>query len=537
MKQSIYFIKKALAPLSIILVFSICAILPLPWNEIVENIFLDLQFKIRGERDLSEDIVFVYIGAEDIKALGGWPVTRDYYGYLTHVLKSMNVKIIGIYLMFDAPDSRYPEYDQILDDFFKSANNICLPMAFYDLSNDTWNNQVSESKAVKIPKGRDPILPIEKFREHTAGIGFSNLGKEVIHHKAPLIAGYGERNLLSFGCELARLYLNASHDVRIKPNAIIFTKISENEVFIPIDQDGQLRLNHFGDIERVQAMGLVDLLQAYETSPDSLNLNGKLVIVDVTAPGIPTLEATPLASALPASLIHATVAENILKQNYLRELSAPILWLLISLLVMSAWLIWQTESKSLMIGGSVGVLTLYWISTMILFSRVNLIIPLLYPTFSYIATISLSAFLRSQQRRSQEDIVKSMLEEQIANKETQLFEAKTKLEELQNQLLSESSVSEQITNLAEERRQAIIALEKQLDDLQAYTIPEKQRPKLQFSEIIHAEDSKMSHILALVSKVGSDDIPVLILGETGTGKEMIANAIHQSQCACDSRNE
>ncbi|TDI93483.1 MAG: hypothetical protein E2O77_02780 [Caldithrix sp.] len=45
-----------------------------------------MQFKLRGERDLSDDILLVYLGAEDIKALGGWPITRDYYGYITHAL-------------------------------------------------------------------------------------------------------------------------------------------------------------------------------------------------------------------------------------------------------------------------------------------------------------------------------------------------------------------------------------------------------------------------------------------------------------------
>lgn len=60
--------------------------LPLELNEALENTFLNLQFKLRGERDLSDDILLVYLGAEDIKALGGWPITRDYYGYITHAL-------------------------------------------------------------------------------------------------------------------------------------------------------------------------------------------------------------------------------------------------------------------------------------------------------------------------------------------------------------------------------------------------------------------------------------------------------------------
>ncbi len=62
----------------IILLFSLLALLPLPWNEPIEDSFVDLQFKLRGDRQLSDEIVLVFIGAEDVQALGGWPITRDY---------------------------------------------------------------------------------------------------------------------------------------------------------------------------------------------------------------------------------------------------------------------------------------------------------------------------------------------------------------------------------------------------------------------------------------------------------------------------
>ena len=37
----------------------------------------------------------------------------------------------------------------------------------------------------------------------------------------------------------------------------------------------------------------------------------------------------------------------------------------------------------------------------------------------------------------------------------------------------------------------------------------------------------MTDVVELVKKVSNDDIPVLILGETGTGKEIVARTIHQ----------
>jgi hydrogenase-4 transcriptional activator len=45
-------------------------------------------------------------------------------------------------------------------------------------------------------------------------------------------------------------------------------------------------------------------------------------------------------------------------------------------------------------------------------------------------------------------------------------------------------------------------------------------------ETIVGEDSGLLHVMQRVEMVGRSDVPVLILGETGTGKELVARAIH-----------
>jgi len=51
------------------------------------------------------------------------------------------------------------------------------------------------------------------------------------------------------------------------------------------------------------------------------------------------------------------------------------------------------------------------------------------------------------------------------------------------------------------------------------------RGGLGFSEII-TENSRMDKVLTSITEVSSSDVPVLITGETGTGKELVARAIH-----------
>ncbi len=87
------------------LLFCLLSILPAKFNETINANLVDLQFKIRGDRKLGDEIAVVFVGAEDVKALNGWPITRDYYGYLTHILKTSGAKVIGIDILLNRADS------------------------------------------------------------------------------------------------------------------------------------------------------------------------------------------------------------------------------------------------------------------------------------------------------------------------------------------------------------------------------------------------------------------------------------------------
>jgi len=64
---------------SCIIVFWLILILvPWSWQTQITDFNTDLLLRIRGGRPISEKIVYVYLGEDDVGALGGWPVTRDY---------------------------------------------------------------------------------------------------------------------------------------------------------------------------------------------------------------------------------------------------------------------------------------------------------------------------------------------------------------------------------------------------------------------------------------------------------------------------
>jgi len=495
--------------------------LPFRWNTAISDFFIDVQFKLRGDRHLSDDIVFVFIGDEDIAALG-WPLTRDYYGYMTHILCSAGAHTIGIDVLFDTMDKRHPEFESNLAELFSAAGNVCLPMKFSELE------KPRERGSSPAMRGIGPTSPLPKIAKSAASVGFSNFDVEVFSRTVPLAVTLSDSVLLSFGAELARRYLNSAVAARFQDDQIIFSKKDGKLISIPVDAWGQMRLNHFGDLHNVTAHSFVDLLKAYESAPDSLNFSDALVIIAVTAPGISPMISTPLAPLLPASLIHATAAENIIHRNFIRDYSALVHGILIFILGLLPLVTRSSRNTARHIISAFLVPALYWTGAMIIFKQANQALPLCYPTVAYFAVFYFLAIQEIKTRQLQTDSRKQLLEREVLAREKQLAESRARLSELEDQLQQEYSISEKSQHIASEQRNSILQMEKELRDLKAYILPQRHRNTLQFADIVYSPRSKMAAVLELVATVSADNIPVLILGETGVGKELIAQSIHQT---------
>lgn len=465
----------------------------------------DILFKLRGSRPVSDDIAFIFIDSRDVQELGGWPITRDYYGYLTYILTQAGAKVVAIDVLFDTENSRYPEYDADLSQFLQVSHNVCLPFAFADLSDSFKSDDMS------CMLGTNAHLPIESFRQHAAGLGFSNLpqNETVIRH-AILAASNGDTLYPSFGLECARLFL-------LGPNSK--TQFTANTIFLNNDSTSirfktedyfKIHLNHV-DPSRLNSMSLIDLFQTFQNDPDQVDLRDKLVYVGVTAPGAAPMLMTPTQPSFPASLAHLTVVENIISNNYVRTAST---WLTIFLIfaggLFTALFSIASWRKVLVL---VAAFLLYIVAAVFIFKFTAFALPLFFPILTFIVA-SIAVFAIQFQKKNS---LQKLYADEVKIKEQQLAQAQEQFEHL----------AQETDQLRDEKEKEILRLEKELRDLKATDSPQPQVVR-KFEKIIHAENSPLVHVLELVEKISSDDIPVLISGETGTGKEVIAHAIHYS---------
>ncbi|NQT26417.1 sigma 54-interacting transcriptional regulator [candidate division KSB1 bacterium] len=444
--------------------------------------------QMNGERSASDQIVLVTLDDMDIESLGGWPISRDYYAYMIHALSASGAKTIGLDFLFNDTDSLFLEYDQALAGFIRSSDRIVLPAI--------------------VQSDGEILLPALLFREHTA-LGFSNLGEESPVHHSPLSIPRDDSHLFSFGFELARHYLDITEKPIVEGNRIILTQTDGTCLYIPVDGEGDFRPSYFGGLNQVKTIGFVELLQTFQSAPDSLYLNGKLVLVAPTAQTLPVIKQLPKFGTVPGSLIHLTVAENIITGNLVRSVPKIVLWIIGSLMTLFLlWSIWTRQYWS-----SILLLSVFCVSWLLpgllLYTFATILLPLtpfFFALFGLICLTSLSLLSRYSVQKSQN----VFLEQEIEQTRTEL-----------NRTQSEKQTSE------EEKDQAVLRLEKHLRDLEAIRLPDVSMNS-RFGEIIHAPNSPLVEILKQVHTVGPNTIAVLILGETGTGKELIARAIHKS---------
>jgi len=480
----------------------------LPLRQYLDQINYDLLIRVAPKATLSDDFLLITIDEADIRALGGWPLSRDYYGYLLHGLTQMGAQVVGFDLLLDSATPAHPERDRHLAEFMRTAPPTVLAFAFSEMSGGV---------------GTEPIWPYGPFRRSTAQ-GFSNFGGATFLRKVPVAQEYGDSLCLSMGAEMARLALGRNTTATLNRGRLQFSRDGRLLKSMKLSAGNGLYLGPVQPMSALRHWGMVEALQAVADSSGRIDLSGVKVLVAATAPGLPVIVQWQDGRSVPAGVVHLSVAAQMLEGGWLNPPNAlaAVLIFLMAIVVacllfrfIQGWRFWAGVGAACVLSAVLGLVVL---------TAMHRLMPVADAWLALVLSGTVLSIM-AQQRHRQHWLVESVAyQNRLETTREALALAEREMAGLKEENRSTAAVHTETLSAA---RAKVTELEKRLRDLEVYRAPEAVVNR-SYGGLIHSSKSPLKAVLALIDTVAAGDLPVIVQGETGTGKELVARAIHRN---------
>jgi adenylate cyclase len=424
--------------LSVILLALTLFLLDVPFLRFMELKTLDLRMLSRGKIPSGGETVIAVIDEKSLAELGRWPWPRATIAKLIDTLKSYGVKVIGFDIVFAEPDENsslktieeltqefnkigltdkrlqallgerkaMADNDAILAKAIEKAKNVTIGYFFHiskkEVAHLTERNieaameNISSSRysMIKASKNSDETVIIHAFAaapnlkqlsEAAENSGYFNAfpDSDGTIRWAPLVIKFRDSYYSSLALSLLIQYLDWPMCV-LNLGEFGVEGIKIDKIEVPTDDTGRILVNYLGPAKTFPHYSIVDIIKG-RLSPEKFQ--GKIVIVGATATGIYDLRVTPFSTVYPGVEIHATIIDNILHQNFLKQswwikfldvASIIIVGLIMGLLIPRLKAIQGMLFSLLFIG-------IFLVVNITLFSRLNMWMNLIYPVLTMLA--------------------------------------------------------------------------------------------------------------------------------------------------------
>jgi adenylate cyclase len=345
----------------------------IPILDMIELKTYDLRFVSRGHLTPSPAVVLALIDEKSLDKEGRWPWPRSKLARLVDILSQDGAKVIGFDIGFLEPDEnselkfiaqldekvgdlniKNDKLTHFLDESKKNADNdLALAKAirnssaavvlgyFFHMSEADLNYRIEkrqiDQQLDRIRRSKYPLIVYEEAAMKVSpfirayapeanltilsdsatsqGYFFVAADRDGVVRWMPLIMQCGEDIYPHLAVSCAWLYLDKPQ-LLVKVARYGVKGIQMGKRFIPTDESGQLLINYLGPPKTFSHFPITDILNG--STPKGA-FTGKVVLVGATAMGTHDLRSTPFSPLFPGVEIHATVIDNILKQNFLTK--------------------------------------------------------------------------------------------------------------------------------------------------------------------------------------------------------------------------
>ena len=554
-----------------------------------EDKTLDIRFGLRPAIPTDPRIVLIDCDDTSVATLGRWPWDRAVHALMVEILTSVGAKAIAYDVVFSVPsadsDVRFMKamaesqgvYLPIGVELFPAgaeklgdaaqvhgqsvlANTLGSAGLLWDAGPDT--GRLLAAGRVFMPEA--PLAAAARGLGHIA----SNRDPDGVIRRVPLVVQVQDRLLPSFSLRVAMGAFGVSPDqVSIVPGRYVELRGLNGEAGrmtrIPVDARGQMLINYVGPwMETFLPQYGFSRVLALAATPEGrreieARFKGATVLVLATATGF-DLKTVPLGGAAPGGLVHANALNTIFTERWLRLPSSLEAFLVVSLMGLVGALAVSARSWTFALLRVAGAGLAYVSLAYLLFQSFGHVLPIIAPMVAFLGAVVVVpvherttvrlrlASLERQMRETESALAASRarleahdrefdqaideaqkLREAAMGSTSQVREMETRLKALDGALHLAHVERDRLVSQAEE-------LERQFQDLRPVTVsPPAGSSREQDAALAECAahglitgDRRMIEVFQMVKKVAATSSPVLLTGETGTGKELLASALH-----------
>jgi len=289
-------IRVILATASVILLTLVLYIVQPRWVAWFEARAYDLRVRsVKAEGVGDSRIAIVAIDDKSLAELGRFPWTRDRFAQLLAVAKEAGVK--GVFLDVLFPEGESTFVDKRFAKVLRETRIATLANAF-----DFDENGEPSTETASLPILVDAAKKTAHINLFPDDDGVVRWGKLLIEHNGayhPSLALAGAKTLL---------------DAETIEPLTFGVKVGNREV--PTDSSHMMLVNYVGPPGAYVRYSFCDVI-AGRIPPE--DLAGKVLFVGATALGIYDMRVTPFSSNMPGIEVHANIADNIVRGNFLNR--------------------------------------------------------------------------------------------------------------------------------------------------------------------------------------------------------------------------
>jgi len=446
-------------------------------NSQTENIFL----KSYGSDKTDTNIVIIRIDETTINSLQGWPLKRSFYALAFNYLRKLNAKKIGLEVFLGNRTSAISIYNRLLVDEINQNPNVILSVLLNDLKFEN-GSYISDSLIA-------PDLNTVNLKVNIGHINYLQDGGFYIPARV-LVKSKGVNSFSSLMADK--------------------TKLQDNFI--------RVKINHsWRDYRSIE---FVDFLQTFEQDESKYEfMKNKIILIGVTDEFIAKSVEGVFDYKIPGVGFHAIAVDNLLNDEFLNTNFKNVL-AIIFLVILLVFTILNFGRRELYydIFLSFGLILLSFVLYVFFDIYLNYAIFLL-PALFIVAASLIHFWIQKKELLSETVNENKILNEIIRAKEIELtrFQEEISKKEIENQ----SELTQKIEKLKSEIEALQQSQQTKIDEEEKTEIAEAKT----FQGIVY-NSSSIEKIVGLIKKVAHQAVTILILGESGSGKELVANAIH-----------